>query len=157
MSACCEKSKSCLNTGDDCCNKQLYGWYGAAQRMWQRSQYQVQYSRPVQLTFWTALLLLSIGECTLAWFCVSYFHLAYILSIKRQWLNYINYFPLCLFYLNLKFSCLRSLLFWKEAAFYISELVGSLLSCMPKWIVIYSIILWLSLNPFDYNDCLYIF
>ncbi|XP_057532603.1 uncharacterized protein LOC130810522 isoform X1 [Amaranthus tricolor] len=60
MSACCEKSKSCLNTGDDCCNKQLYGWYGAAQRMWQRSQYQVQYSRPVQLTFWTALLLLSI-------------------------------------------------------------------------------------------------
>ncbi|KAL2895120.1 Syntaxin-61 [Bienertia sinuspersici] len=60
VNACCEKRKSCLNTDDDCCNKHLYGWYGAVQRMLQRSQYQVQYSRPVQLTFWTALLLFFI-------------------------------------------------------------------------------------------------
>lgn len=60
MNACCEKRKSCLNTDVDCCNKHLYGWYGAIQRMLQRSQYQVQYSRPVQLTFWTALLLFFI-------------------------------------------------------------------------------------------------
>lgn len=58
--ACCERSKSCLNTGDDRCDKQLYGWYGALQRLLQRSQYHVQYSRPIQLTFWTALLIFSI-------------------------------------------------------------------------------------------------
>ncbi|XP_057248857.1 uncharacterized protein LOC104902297 isoform X2 [Beta vulgaris subsp. vulgaris] len=60
MNVCCDKNKSCLNSGDECCNKQLYGWYGAVQRMLQRSQYQVQYSRPVQLTFWSTLLLFSI-------------------------------------------------------------------------------------------------
>lgn len=58
--ACCEKSKSCLNTGDDCRDKQLHGWYGAIQRLLQRSQYQVQYSRSIQLTCWTVLLLFFI-------------------------------------------------------------------------------------------------
>lgn len=53
--ACYERSKSCLD--DDCYHKQLYGWSGAIQRQLQRSQYQMQYSRPAQLAFSTILLL----------------------------------------------------------------------------------------------------
>lgn len=61
MATCYEKSKSCLDAGDECCdNKELNGWYGAVQRLLQRSQYQVRYSRPIQLTFWSALLLFFI-------------------------------------------------------------------------------------------------
>ncbi|XP_071724010.1 uncharacterized protein [Rutidosis leptorrhynchoides] len=58
--ACYERSKSCLD--DDCYHKQLYGWSGAIQRQLQRSQYQMQYSRPAQLAFSTILLLCLIGE-----------------------------------------------------------------------------------------------
>ncbi|KAL5559143.1 hypothetical protein UlMin_035354 [Ulmus minor] len=57
INVCYEKSKSCLDSCDDSCDKQLYGWYGAIQRQLQRSQYQMQYSRPVQVTFWIILLL----------------------------------------------------------------------------------------------------
>ncbi|GAB4839337.1 hypothetical protein Ancab_028864 [Ancistrocladus abbreviatus] len=60
MTACYERSKSCLDDCDDCYDKQLHGWYGAIQRLLQRSQYQVRYSRPVQLAFWIALLVLLI-------------------------------------------------------------------------------------------------
>lgn len=55
--ACYERNKSCLDSCDDCYDKQLYGWYGAIQRQLQRSQYQMQYSRPVQVTFWVVFLL----------------------------------------------------------------------------------------------------
>lgn len=56
INACYERSKSCLDTCDDCYDKQLYGWYGAIQRRLQRSQYQMQYSRPVQVVFWIVIL-----------------------------------------------------------------------------------------------------
>ncbi|KAJ0026282.1 hypothetical protein Pint_08674 [Pistacia integerrima] len=62
INACYEKSKSCLDSCDDCYDKQLYGWYGAIQRQLQRSQYQMQYCRPVQVAFWIVLLLCLIGE-----------------------------------------------------------------------------------------------
>ncbi|XP_030454351.2 uncharacterized protein LOC115675736 [Syzygium oleosum] len=55
--ACYERSKSCLDNCDDCYEKQLYGWYGAIQRQLQRSQYQMQYSRPVKLAFSAILIL----------------------------------------------------------------------------------------------------
>ncbi|XP_015574551.1 uncharacterized protein LOC8288516 [Ricinus communis] len=55
--ACYEKSKSCLDGCDECYDKQLYGWYGVTQRLLQRSQYQMQYGRPVQVVIWTVLLL----------------------------------------------------------------------------------------------------
>ncbi|XP_011028949.1 PREDICTED: uncharacterized protein LOC105128816 isoform X1 [Populus euphratica] len=48
IDACYEKSKSCLDSYNECYDKQIYGWYGAMQRQLQRSQYQMQYSRPVQ-------------------------------------------------------------------------------------------------------------
>uniref|UniRef100_A0A5B7A0N4 Syntaxin 6/10/61 N-terminal domain-containing protein n=3 Tax=Davidia involucrata TaxID=16924 RepID=A0A5B7A0N4_DAVIN len=56
INACNERSKSCLDGCDDCYDKQLYVWYGAIQRQLQRSQYQMQYSRPVQVIFWIVLL-----------------------------------------------------------------------------------------------------
>ncbi|XP_077215389.1 syntaxin/t-SNARE family protein isoform X2 [Tasmannia lanceolata] len=58
INACYEKSKSCLDScNDESYNKQLYGWLGAVQRQLQRSQYQIQYSRPIQLAFWVILVL----------------------------------------------------------------------------------------------------
>ncbi|XP_024922917.3 uncharacterized protein LOC107420568 isoform X3 [Ziziphus jujuba] len=65
INSCYEKSKSCLDSCDDCYDKQLYGWYGAIQRQLQRSQYQMQYSRPLQMTFWIVLLLCLIALITL--------------------------------------------------------------------------------------------
>ncbi|BFG18291.1 uncharacterized protein Pyn_27087 [Prunus yedoensis var. nudiflora] len=56
INACYEKSKSCLDSCDDCYDKPLYGWYGAIQRQLQRSQYYVQYSWPARVAFWIALL-----------------------------------------------------------------------------------------------------
>ncbi|XP_057974836.1 uncharacterized protein LOC131162405 isoform X2 [Malania oleifera] len=57
VNVCYEKSKSCLESCDDCYDKQLYGWYGAIQRQLQRSQYQMQYGRPIQVTIWILILL----------------------------------------------------------------------------------------------------
>uniref|UniRef100_A0A5B7A4H3 Syntaxin 6/10/61 N-terminal domain-containing protein n=2 Tax=Davidia involucrata TaxID=16924 RepID=A0A5B7A4H3_DAVIN len=57
INACYERSKSCLDGCDDCYDKQLYGWYGAIQRQLQRSQYQMQYSRPIQVILSIVLLL----------------------------------------------------------------------------------------------------
>ncbi|XP_073125748.1 uncharacterized protein [Henckelia pumila] len=54
---CYEKNKSCLDGCDDYYNRQLYGWYGAIQRQLQRSQYYMQYSRPVQVIFSTILVI----------------------------------------------------------------------------------------------------
>ncbi|KAI3726636.1 hypothetical protein L1987_66435 [Smallanthus sonchifolius] len=54
---CYERSKSCLESDDDCYQKQLYGWYGAIQRQLQRSQYYVQYSRPTQMIFWVLVMI----------------------------------------------------------------------------------------------------
>ena len=73
INACYERSKSCLDGCDDCCDKQLHGWYGAIQRLLQRSQYQMQYSRPLQVVFSTVLLLGLIGE--LAWTLTRSCHL----------------------------------------------------------------------------------
>lgn len=53
---CFEKNKSCLDGCDYYYNKQLHGWYGAIHRQLQRSQYHMQYSRPVQVIFSTILL-----------------------------------------------------------------------------------------------------
>ncbi|XP_057490843.1 uncharacterized protein LOC130776596 [Actinidia eriantha] len=58
INACYERSKSCLDGSsgsDECYDKQLYGWYGALQRLLQRSQYQMQYNRPIQMVLWTVL------------------------------------------------------------------------------------------------------
>ncbi|XWS14776.1 hypothetical protein CRYUN_Cryun35bG0037400 [Craigia yunnanensis] len=54
--------RSCLDCDDCYDDKQLYGWYGAIQRQLQRSQYQMQYSRPIQLAVWFILFLCLIGE-----------------------------------------------------------------------------------------------
>ncbi|KAG8377521.1 hypothetical protein BUALT_Bualt08G0041600 [Buddleja alternifolia] len=61
MNICYEKTKSCLDGCDDY-DKQLYGWIGAIQRQLQRSQYHMQYSRPVQVVFSIILLLCLLGE-----------------------------------------------------------------------------------------------
>ncbi|XP_068657390.1 uncharacterized protein [Aristolochia californica] len=60
--ACCERGKSCcLDTyNDESYNKQLHGWLGSVQRQIQRSQYQIQYSRPTQMTFWIVLVVFLI-------------------------------------------------------------------------------------------------
>lgn len=55
-----ERSKSCLDSCDDFYDKQLYGWSGSIQRQFQRSLYQMQYSRPVQVTFSTILIILIV-------------------------------------------------------------------------------------------------
>ncbi|PIA33088.1 hypothetical protein AQUCO_04200091v1 [Aquilegia coerulea] len=55
IDACYERSKSCLDSCDETYNKHLYGWLGAVQRQLQRSQYQIQYSRPVQVAMWVAV------------------------------------------------------------------------------------------------------
>ncbi|KAG1368596.1 hypothetical protein COCNU_14G010640 [Cocos nucifera] len=56
--ACYEKNKSFLGSyGDESYDKQLYGWFGALQRQFQRSQYQIQYGRPIQTILWTILVL----------------------------------------------------------------------------------------------------
>ncbi|XP_023537635.1 uncharacterized protein LOC111798621 isoform X1 [Cucurbita pepo subsp. pepo] len=52
-----ERSKSCLDSCDDFYDKQLYGWYGSIHRQFQRFLYQMQYSRPVQVTFSTILII----------------------------------------------------------------------------------------------------
>ncbi|KAH7510916.1 hypothetical protein FEM48_ZijujUnG0064600 [Ziziphus jujuba var. spinosa] len=78
INSCYEKSKSCLDSCDDCYDKQLYGWYGAIQRQLQRSQYQMQYSRPLQMTFWIVLLLCLIVN--LAYLTISFNHIACSLS-----------------------------------------------------------------------------
>ncbi|KAE9586839.1 hypothetical protein Lalb_Chr23g0267421 [Lupinus albus] len=57
INKCYGKSKSYLESCDECYDKQLYGWYGSIQRQLQRSQYQMQYNRPVQLTFWMIIFL----------------------------------------------------------------------------------------------------
>ncbi|KAH6764861.1 hypothetical protein C2S52_013853 [Perilla frutescens var. hirtella] len=61
INMCYEKSKSCLD-GCDGYDKQWYGWYGCIQRQLQRSQYHVQYSRPVQFVFSAILILCLLGE-----------------------------------------------------------------------------------------------
>ncbi|KAG4391956.1 hypothetical protein AAZX31_04G043400 [Glycine max] len=65
-----ERSKSCLDNGDECYDKQLQGWYGALHRQLQRSQYQMQYNRPVQMAVWAVILLCFIGRLLIL-VCVS--------------------------------------------------------------------------------------
>ncbi|KAK9066772.1 hypothetical protein SSX86_014095 [Deinandra increscens subsp. villosa] len=57
INTCYERSKSCLESDDDCYQKQLHGWYGAIQRQLQRSQYYVQYNRQTQMIFWVLVLI----------------------------------------------------------------------------------------------------
>ncbi|CAK9312527.1 unnamed protein product [Citrullus colocynthis] len=52
-----ERSKSCLDSCDDFYDKQLYGWHGSIQRQFQRSIYQMQYSRPVRVTLSTVFII----------------------------------------------------------------------------------------------------
>lgn len=61
INACSEKMKSSLDDCDDCYEKQLYGWYGAIQRLFQRSQYQMQY-HPMQVMVWVLLFLFLTGK-----------------------------------------------------------------------------------------------
>ncbi|GFY95979.1 syntaxin/t-SNARE family protein [Actinidia rufa] len=56
INTCYERSKSCIDGCDDYCDKQLHGWYGAIQRLFQRSQYQMQYSRPLQVVLLLGLI-----------------------------------------------------------------------------------------------------
>lgn len=71
-----ERNKSCLD-GCDEYDKHIYGWYGALQRQLQRSQYHMQYSRPVQVVSSVILLMFLLGELLktysvivqLSWFC----------------------------------------------------------------------------------------
>uniref|UniRef100_M1BXW1 T-snare n=1 Tax=Solanum tuberosum TaxID=4113 RepID=M1BXW1_SOLTU len=62
INTCYDRNKSCLDGCDDCYDKQLYGWYGAVQRQLQRSQYYMQYRRPVRIVFSVFLLIFLIGE-----------------------------------------------------------------------------------------------
>ncbi|TKY57874.1 hypothetical protein E2542_SST14928 [Spatholobus suberectus] len=57
----CERSKSGLDSFDECYDEQLYGWYGAIRRQLQRSQYQMQYSQPVRIAVWIVVLLCFIA------------------------------------------------------------------------------------------------
>ncbi|XP_043711434.1 uncharacterized protein LOC122660265 [Telopea speciosissima] len=68
IDVCYERSKSCLDGCDDSYDKQLYGWFGAVQRQLRRSQYHIQYSRPIQVVFWVAVVLCLI--VFLAWSAV---------------------------------------------------------------------------------------
>ncbi|CAN4115148.1 unnamed protein product [Withania somnifera] len=61
INICCEKSKSCLGSCDESCQKQLNGWYGAVQRQLQRSQYYMKYNRPVQMGSSVVLLIFLIA------------------------------------------------------------------------------------------------
>nr|XP_010905268.1 uncharacterized protein LOC105032508 [Elaeis guineensis] len=62
FNGCYERSKSCLsNCEEEKCDKQLDGWVGALQRQLQRSQYQIQYGRPIQIILWAILAVLLIG------------------------------------------------------------------------------------------------
>ncbi|KAL6586347.1 hypothetical protein OROMI_001335 [Orobanche minor] len=67
INACYEKSKSCLEGCDDYA-KHWYGWYGTNQMQLQRSQYHVQYSRPVQFVLSMILILCLI---VFYWLCVQ--------------------------------------------------------------------------------------
>nr|ACU20101.1 unknown [Glycine max] len=63
-----ERSKSSLGNCNECYDKQLHGWYGALHRQLQRSQYQMQYNRPVQIAVWAVILLcfiVLIAFCTM--------------------------------------------------------------------------------------------
>nr|XP_016485360.1 PREDICTED: uncharacterized protein LOC107805790 [Nicotiana tabacum] len=60
INTCYERNKSCLDGCDECYDKQLYGWYGAIQRQLQRSQYYMQYRRPVRIVFSVFLLIFLI-------------------------------------------------------------------------------------------------
>lgn len=63
LDACYERTKSCLGDCDDeTYNKQLYGWIGALHRQLQRSQYQIQYGRPIQMTLCILFLVLLVGK-----------------------------------------------------------------------------------------------
>ncbi|KAK1300659.1 hypothetical protein QJS10_CPB13g00431 [Acorus calamus] len=56
INSCYERSKSCLDScGEDAYDKQLYGWIGSLHRQLQRSQYQIQYGRPLQVAVWVLL------------------------------------------------------------------------------------------------------
>ncbi|CAJ1972746.1 unnamed protein product [Sphenostylis stenocarpa] len=57
----CERSKSDLDSCDECYDKQLYGWCGAIRRRLQRSQYQIKYSQPVRIAVWISFLLCFIA------------------------------------------------------------------------------------------------
>ncbi|KAK1268443.1 hypothetical protein QJS04_geneDACA006332 [Acorus gramineus] len=62
INTCYERSKSCLDScGEYTYDKQLYGWIGALHRQLQRSQYQIQYGRPVQVAIWVLLAVCFIG------------------------------------------------------------------------------------------------
>ncbi|MQL94816.1 hypothetical protein Taro_027478 [Colocasia esculenta] len=62
LRTCYEKSKDCLSScGDESYDKHVYGCIGAFQRLLQRSQYQIQYGRPVHVIFWLVLAFLLIG------------------------------------------------------------------------------------------------
>ncbi|KAG9440223.1 hypothetical protein H6P81_020388 [Aristolochia fimbriata] len=73
INACCERGKSCCldSYDDESYNKQLHGWLGSFQRQIQRSQYQIQYSRQAQMTFWTVLIVLFMVLFVLRAICSS--------------------------------------------------------------------------------------
>ncbi|XP_039117010.1 uncharacterized protein LOC120252879 [Dioscorea cayenensis subsp. rotundata] len=61
LDACYERTKSYLSDcTEDTYDKQLYGWVGSLHRQLQRSQYQIQYGRPMQMVFWAVLVVLLI-------------------------------------------------------------------------------------------------
>lgn len=61
MNACYEKSKSCISDcTDESYHKHHHEWLGALQRQLQRSQYQIQYGRPIQFMIWTIVTVLLI-------------------------------------------------------------------------------------------------
>ncbi|KAL0921785.1 hypothetical protein M5K25_008894 [Dendrobium thyrsiflorum] len=59
MNSCYEKSKRCLSDcTDEFYHKHHQDWFGTFQRQLQRSQYQIQYGRPVQMMIWIAVTVL---------------------------------------------------------------------------------------------------
>ncbi|KAJ0980265.1 hypothetical protein J5N97_008520 [Dioscorea zingiberensis] len=62
IDACCERSESFLSScTHETYDKQLNGWVGFLHRYLQRSQYQIQYGRPMQMTFWIILIVLLVA------------------------------------------------------------------------------------------------
>nr|XP_043637209.1 uncharacterized protein LOC122608184 [Erigeron canadensis] len=52
-----ERSKSCPEPSDDQYDKRLHGWYGAIQRLFQRSHYYMLYNRCAQVILWALVII----------------------------------------------------------------------------------------------------
>lgn len=104
MQAMKEVIKSSLNSSDEWYDKQLYGWCGAIQRQrqLQRSQYQMQYSQPVQRIAVSIVFLLCLIGKLLVWPCLLNLsshvcmHVYTFMVCNFSWTTYYYHIPFLL-------------------------------------------------------------